>query len=226
MYPAFDPAASLRIWAVETEVGGRTLRIPPLPAAEWLPAVFAGDPWALRDLVEEFEFADLLLDGQATVSTIREALVFLLESASGRTVIATYGIAGAAAGRWDVIGSDLARAGMRFDLVPLGYVLDAMYASLMRHMDEKAQAAFTRLLVTGPETPRARGPRRQKPLPANALQYVQTRPKTQLLPRPGREGDPSEQPTQQRAEPGRSGRVARTGRRMPSGDGDAGPQLV
>ena len=46
-HPSFEPAASLRVWAVEVTVGGRVLRVPPLPAADWLPVVIRSDPMAV-----------------------------------------------------------------------------------------------------------------------------------------------------------------------------------
>src|SRR5262249_36588020 len=110
-----------------------------------------------------------------------EKLEFVAEVAAGRPWLSAFAIASAAASRWDVIGADLARAGVRFDLIPLGGALDAMYGGLLRHMDEKAQQQFIRLVKDGaPQTPRSRAPKNAKPLPSTSLQYVQTRPKTQL----------------------------------------------
>lgn len=186
--PRFDSSASLRIWAIETTVGGRLLRVPPLPSADWLPAVMRMDPFAVFDLVEDFDLGEMLTDVGLSVEELRDAAVEIVEAASGRSSIAAFAIAGAAAERWDVIGADLARAGVRFDVISLGAALDAIYGSLCRSMkDEKSLAEFNRILETptaGDVVRQSRRPRGAKPLPASALPFVRERPKTQLLPKP------------------------------------------
>lgn len=198
--PHFDPAASLRIWAVEVTVGGRLLRVPPLPAADWLPPVMTTNPLAVLELVEDFDLAEVLLDGAVSVDELREGLVEIVEAAAGRTAMAAFAIAGAAAARWDVIGADLARVGLRFTEISIGAALDAIYGSLCRHMEEKALVEFNRMLDTPTvaESAPRQPPRGAKPLPAIAEQYVRVRPKT-VLRRPqdhpaGPSGPPSEPP--------------------------------
>lgn len=228
MPPRFDPAASLRIWAVEVTVGGRLLRVPPLPAADWLPAVMTTNPMSITELLEEFDLAEVLLEDGVTVETLREALVEVIEAAAGRSAVATFAIAAAAADRWDVIGADVARAGVRFGEISLGAALDALYGSIARHMDEKGLAEFTRILESPsldsrPAPARRRPPRGAKPLPANAAQYVRERPKTQLLPPPDRRSDRTSPPTQPPPPRADSAPPAMSAASSP-GAGDVSPQ--
>lgn len=224
MYPRFDPVASLRIWAVEATLGGRLLRIPPLPAADWLPVIMAGNVMQAKDLLEDFRLAECLLAGEFTVAQLRDVLTELIEEATGRTVVAAFAIAGAAAGRWDAIGADVARVGVRFDQISIAAGLDALYASVLRHMDEKTQAQFIRLLVDQkPRGSTVRVPRDAQPLPASAMQYVQTRPKTQLRRPQDPPTDPSEQPRPRLPVRTGSARPSRIGLRMPAGGGDESP---
>lgn len=195
MFPSFDASASVRIWAVEATLGGRQLRVPPLPASEWLPLFFEGKVLGIRELLEDFDLREALREEAFTFAEFKEKMEFMAEVAAGRPWLSAYAIAGAAANRWDVIGSDLARAGVRFDQIPLGGALDAMYASLLRHMDEAAQQQFIRLVKDGaPPKPKSRAPKNAKPLPSTSLQYVQTRPKTQLRRPQDRPDAPTEPP--------------------------------
>lgn len=191
MHPRFDAAASLRIWAVEVTVGGRLLRVPALPAADWLPVVMTANPLAVVELLEDFDLAEALVDDGLTVDELRDALTEIVEAAGGRSSTAVFVIAGAASERWDVVGADLARAGVRFGEIPLGAALDAIYGSLIRHMDEKGVAEFNRLLLAPADLSH---PGRM-PSPASGGQSVRERPKTQLLPRPDPQGGQSGQPS-------------------------------
>jgi hypothetical protein len=220
--PRFDPAASLRVWAIEVTVGGCLLRVPPLPAADWLPSVMTTNPMAVLELVEDFDLAEVLLDGDLTVDQLREALIEVVEAASGRPAVAAFAIAGIAAQRWDVIGADLARVGLRFTEISLGAALDAIYGSVSRHMDEKALAEFNRLLdaQTKPvESSPRRAPRGAKPLPATAEQYVRERPKTVLRRPQDRQAAQSAPPTGQLQQPSGSDPPARSAPIPPGADG-------
>lgn len=199
MHPQFDAAASLRLWAVEATVGGQLLRVPPLPASDWLPVLMAGDVMAVVGLLEDFDLAGALTDELFTVVELRDALVEVVEAVCGRSVVATFAIAGIAGDRWDVIGADLSRVGVRFDEISIGAALDAIYGSVCRALDEKGLAEFNRILQSpsGEVARPVRQPRGAKPLPASAEQYVRVRPKT-VPHRPQDRPDVSSgQPTQQ-----------------------------
>jgi hypothetical protein len=192
--PKFDPVASLRIWAVEVDLAGRVLRIPPLPAADWLPIVMRLDLNGLLDLADEIEIDELLLDGVITYEQLQDALTLLLEGAAGRPAWTTFALAHLAAEHWRTIGGDLARRGVQLGTLPLGGALDAIYGSLAAHMDEKGLAELHRVFDKAPDEP-ATPSRRYGPVPASAEQYVRVRPKTvQRRPQDPR-GAPSAPPT-------------------------------
>lgn len=220
MYPTFDAAASLRVWAVETTLAGRLLRIPPLPAADWLPALMAGNTLRLRELLEDCDLSTALMDEDFTLAELDTALQFLAESAAGRSIKTTVIIASSAAARWDVIGADLARAGMRFDEISLGAALDAIYGSLLRHMDESGQKEFNRLLMDVVESrPARRLAQRAEPLPASVLRSLEKRPKTVLRRPPDHQGVQNAQPTPLPERPADNGRVATPGPTTTPGGG-------
>jgi hypothetical protein len=200
VHPRFDPVASLRVWAVEVTLSGRLLRVPALSAADWLPVVMTANPMAVVDLLEDFDLAEALVDDGITLEELQRALTEIVESAAGRSSTATFVLAGAAAERWDVVGADLARAGVRFGDISLGAALDAIYGSLIRHMDEKGAAELNRLLTSGAggglSHPR-RGPGGVRRQPATATQSGAIPPKTQLLPRTDLPDGLSVQPSEQ-----------------------------
>jgi hypothetical protein len=187
--PKFDADASLSMWAIEVVIGDQVARVPPLPASAWLPVLMTGDAKNSLDLVEgEFDLASALLHGGATVEDVVEQLTVLVEAVAGRALVTALTIAEFARDRWDLVGPDMARIGMRFDQVPLGYALDAIWSTLMRVLDEKALKSFVDQVDraergederVGVEPPPSL--RDAPPLPASAEQYVQTRPRTRPL---------------------------------------------
>lgn len=197
--PRFDPVASLRVWAVETDVAGRVLRIPPLPAADWLPPLMTSSPLALLELADDIDVGGLLLDKELTAVELTDALNMLIESATGRTPWAAILLASFAREHWHVIGGELARAGVNFESISIGAALDAIYTTLCRLMDDKGIAKLNRALDHPPVDtikPQAiRPPRGAKPLPASAEQYVRVRPKTVLHRPQDRQAAQSAQPT-------------------------------
>lgn len=196
--PTFDPAASLRIWAVEVDLAGFTLRIPPLPASDWLPILMRLEVLGLMELIEDVDLDEPLMDGTLKADQVVKALEELTEAATGRTQWCTMMLALSAREHWHVVGADLARAGVRFDQISIGAALDAIYGSLCRSMDEKGIAKFNRALEHPPvdtvQPREIRPPRGAKPLPASAEQYVRVRPKTVLRRPQDRQPAPSATP--------------------------------
>lgn len=178
----FDPLPSLRMWAVDTEIAGRALHIPPLPAADWLPCLMANDAWAILDLADEDPSVELLSDG-LTVVELGDALRDVVAAVAGRSAQAALSIAVTAAGRWDLIGRHVARTGVRFDQIPIGMALDLLYDSIMQCLDKEQQEQFNRDLED-PAT-RETGATRftalaGQPPPTSAAQYAGGRPKTRI----------------------------------------------
>lgn len=204
--PTFDPVASLRMWAVEVELGSHTLRIPPLPAADWLPAMMRLDVLSLLDLVEDVDMYELLVEDAVTLEAVGEAMEQLLEAAAGRPSWTALALAYIAARHWPVVGGDLARSGVRFTEIPLGAALDAIYGSLIRSMDEKSLKSFNAALErpTAEGVATSRGYPAPRPVPASAEPYVRARSRSRLRMPPDRAGDPNARPIRRRVRPAES----------------------
>lgn len=213
----FDPIASMRIWAVEVDMGAHVVRIPPLPAADWMPCLMRMDVMGVLDLAEGVDLDELLVDGEISTDHMRDGAVKLLESAAGRTAWTTMALVALAHRYWGTIGADLMRASVKFDQISLGAALDAIYGALTKSLDEKAVKRLNITLERAPiefqlalgQTPVFETPRRPvKPLPAIAEQYVRVRPKTVLRRPPGHPSDPNALPSPPPEVPADSDQVA------------------
>lgn len=198
--PRFDAVASLRIWAVEADLAGQVLRIPPLPAADWLPILMRADVLGLMELIEDAEIEDALIDGTVKVADLTPVLESLLEAAAGRSTWSALMLAYTASENWHVVGADLARRGVRFGEISIGAALDAIYGSLASSMDEKALVRFNSTLDRGaPTTAAATTPQQRvpapRPVPASAEKYVRERPRTRLRRPQDRQVAPTVSPT-------------------------------
>lgn len=199
----FDPIASMRIWAVEVDLGPYVAKIPPTCAADWLPTLMRMDVMGVLDLVEGVDVTDALIEGEITSVQARDAAVKLLESAAGRTCWTTMALVSLATRYWGSIGADLMRVSVKFDQISLGAALDAIYGSLCKGMDEKGirrlnvtleRAPLEFMLALGGQPPPEPRQRAVKPLPATAMPYVQTRPKTVLRRPQDRQPSPNSLP--------------------------------
>lgn len=141
-----DPAASLRIWAVEFDLGGRTFEVPALPAADWLPLLLEGDPLAVLDLGDLGEIDEMILGEEITSEELGRAMTLVIEQATGRSFHAALVLAQVARLQWPVIGGDLARRGMRFDQVSIGAALDAIHVTILGLLKPEAAEKFQALL--------------------------------------------------------------------------------
>lgn len=225
-----DPLASMRMWAVEIEVGSHLVRIPPVSAADWMPCLMRMDVMGILDLAEGVDVDEALIDGEISADEVRDAAVKLLESASGRSAWTTMALVALATRYWGTIGADLMRAMVRFDQIPLGAALDAIYGSLSKGLDDKALKRLNNTLERAPiefqlalgQTPVIEVPvRAAKPLPASAEQYVRVRPKTVLRRPQDRQPSQSAPPIEQLPIPAGSGLAARND--SPRGDAGSHP---
>lgn len=141
-----DPAASMRIWAVEFELGGRTFEVPALPAADWLPMLMNGDPLAVLDMGDLGAVDEMILGEEVTPEEVGEALTMVIEQATGRSLHASLTLAQVAKLQWPIIGGDLARRGMRFDQVSIGAALDAIHVTILGLLKPEAAEKFQALL--------------------------------------------------------------------------------
>ena len=126
-------------------------------------------------------------------------------------------LATVASTHWPVIGGELAQRGFRWDVMPIGAALDAVYAIVVAGLEEKNREKFVALLedetLSQPGKKRSpsqrvvgefeamAGPRpAPAPLPgkASAEPSGSPRPRTRTRPRPprqsGRSGAPKTQP--------------------------------
>ena len=196
-----DPAASLRIWAIEFELGGRTFEVPALPAADWLSMLMNGDPLDILDMGDLSAVDEMILGGEVTSEEVGEALTMVIEQATGRSFHASLILAQVAKMQWPVIGGDLARRGMRFDQVSIGAALDAIYVTIMGLLKPEAAEKFQALLDSEVSPGGKIRPNRAKamadfedmagpkppPVKATAGLSGGGRPRTQLRPRPPRQ---------------------------------------
>lgn len=124
----------MRCWAVTVDLGGREFEIPALPAVDWWPIIASADPVQILDMLkssseaDEFALDTMLLDGALTGADLSTALKDVVEEVTGRTMQAAFVLAVVANSRWSVVGGQLAREGFRWDLLPIGAALDAIYA--------------------------------------------------------------------------------------------------
>jgi len=146
--------ASLRVWAIEVDLGDRTYRIPPLPASEWFAAVLSGEhapivPGLLEPADQE-DVIDRLLAGDVTQRVLEEANHDALAAASGWKWWEAERLIASAAVGWKVIGGLLQGAGLDLSTAPLGAVLSSMYAMAVTHMKPEDRFSFDAQLSAPP----------------------------------------------------------------------------
>lgn len=214
-----DPLASMRCWALELELGGRTFDVPALPAADWWPVLISGDLSQILDFVvstpgDPLDLDELLLTGEVTQDQLAQALTDAVEETSGRPLHAALVLASLAAMHWASINGALVLRGFRWDQQPLGAALDAIYAEVTGRLKKEQLDEFLALLenealTSGKPTPRQRarlvdefegmaGPRPTSGVKSTGALSGSARPKTRTQPRQPRQGDPSRAPTRPR----------------------------
>jgi hypothetical protein len=163
-----DPLASMRCWAIELELGGRTYEVPALPAADWWPVLVSADKTMVLDFVvsrpdDPMNLDELLLAGQITSDEVTEALTEAIEQTAGRSFHVASVLALTAHQYWPTINGALAQRGFRWDVMPLGAALDAVYAVILDHLDKDGREKFLAVLgnesLTKPEGKRTVSPR-------------------------------------------------------------------
>lgn len=134
---AVDPAASMRIWAVELELGAgatrRVFEVPALPAADWFPLLVSGDLGGIIDILDDSTQVDeMLVSGEVSAEDLTTALTAVVEQVSGRPLHAALALAQIANDLWPAIGGEMALAGFRWDQQPIAAALDAIDRAAMR----------------------------------------------------------------------------------------------
>lgn len=237
-----DPLASMRCWAIELELGGRTFDVPALPAVDWWPVLATGDLTQILDFVtstpdDPFDLDDLLLTGELDRDNLTEALVDAVEEVAGRSFHSAAILAQVAQMHWVSINGSLVRRGFRWEDQPLGAALDAIYAEVTSRLDKDELTKFLAVLenesLTKPGKRRARareqamsefeslaGPRPTTGVVATAERSGSARPKTRPRLQQRRRGGPSGAPRTPPAGRAGNGRAASSGS-PPDGAGPA-----
>lgn len=112
-------------------------RVEPMDAAGWLELLLA-DPvdWeglfpGLAGPQAVFEVNQAVLAGEADDEDVKQAILDLLEAVSGRAWWITLRLCSSVRSNWESLGGELARHGVVPWGVPLGYWLDAAYATMI-----------------------------------------------------------------------------------------------
>lgn len=201
-----DPAASMRCWAVDVEIGGQVYTIPALPAADWWP-VLAEQGSVLDLLPAGLDLDDLLIDGGIEPGALESAFRDVLEEVCGRPIGQAEAIAGVAISGWAWVGGAMALAGFRWDVMPLSAALDALHATILERLGEEDRKKYEALLQQAApksldraaaisEFESAAGPRpAPAPLRSNGEPSSGSPPRTRQPSLPPRRYGPSAAPT-------------------------------
>lgn len=202
-----DPAASMRCWAIELELGGRTFDVPALPAADWWPVLSSGDLSLILDFVEStskepFSLEDLLLDGELKAGDLGEALSDAIEAAAGRSYHSAFVLSVVAEQHWASINGVLMARGFRWDRQPLGAALDAIYAEVTSRLGKDELAKFLALLENESLTTGGRKARASQAVVSEFESFAGPRP-TSGVKSTGAPSDNARPKTRQRSRPPR-----------------------
>lgn len=219
-----DPLASMRCWAIEIELGGRTYDVPALSAVDWWPVLGDANPLAVLDIIESSDLDERLLTGELEHGEMIDALREAVEEASGRSFHAAVILVMTANSQWPVINGHLVQRGFRWEGQPLGAALDAVYAVVTTALDEKKRGEFLAILenenlTSGKPTKRQRekltnefeamaGPRPTGGVKSTGGPSGSGRPRTRPRLQPPRPAAQSGAPTRRRAPRAGSGPAA------------------
>lgn len=151
-----DPLASLRPWGFVVDLGGREYEIQPRSGAQWLEVLLPNPfdpsdilPGMLGEAAEE-ELQEALMAGVVSETEIRDACYEVITMASGRDWWWALTLVQSAATVWLQIYGQLVAQGVRFDSLPLGAVLDALYATIVSRMNKEQLQSFNSELSRPP----------------------------------------------------------------------------
>lgn len=138
-----DPAASMRCWAVDVELGGEVYTIPPLPAADWWPVLADGSVAAMLDLFPAgTDLDDRLISDPIIAGEMESAFRDAIETACGRTAEEAVVIAQVAIPNWAWANGKLTLAGFRWDTMPIAAALDALHALFLEYLTEEGRKEY------------------------------------------------------------------------------------
>lgn len=157
-----DPVSSMRSWGAEVAFADRAFKVPAMDAAGWLELLLA-DPVDYEGLFPGlagpeavYEVNQMMLRGQGSEDDLRQAILDLVETVSGRSWWITLRLCFSARSNWESVGGEMARSGIYPWGMPLGYWLDAAYSTmidmLLKGPTPKDAANWSRALTQPPVT--------------------------------------------------------------------------
>lgn len=150
----FDPLAALRCWPIDVELGGRTYRIPALPAAVWIETLAEGSwldivPGLLADAGDELD--DALESGAVTHVELTAAARDALAAAVGARWWVGLKLVQALISDEQGVAGELLLSGVDMASAPLAAVVQAIYRVYTRHAGKEHIARLDMELNRPPE---------------------------------------------------------------------------
>lgn len=157
MSVAVDPLASIRAEQSVVTLGGSDYRLRAAMAAEWLPILLV-EPMDTSAIIpgmvvaeDQDALEEALIEGRIRLEELEEACQEVVTLAAGRDWWWARNLLGAVVGVWMIVYGPLVAQGMDMARVPLGAVLDAMYATCAARMDKDRLREFDRELNVAPD---------------------------------------------------------------------------
>lgn len=147
----FDPAATIRPWAIDVDLAGSTYTIPALPARDWIeatlepgweavvPGLLGGDLNALEEL---------MVDGAVGTAALRTAAQDALAAAAGLKWWTAENLTRAVVGSW--VSAELTTRGVDSTTIPLGAYLHAAYHLAVSRMKPEQKMQLDAALTQPP----------------------------------------------------------------------------
>ena len=120
-----------------------------MPAVDWWPILTSASPSSLIDILrsnKDGELEDRLLSGEISTEDLQETFIDTIEEVTGRPFQAALVLVLFAQQYWIGIGARLAERGFRWDVMPIGAALDAIYGIIVGALEEKPRKKFLALL--------------------------------------------------------------------------------
>lgn len=152
-----DATASLRLWAVNVTLGGRTYRIPPRPAAAWLAAIGSPNlarivPGMLEDTEAGEDILDLVLDGELQASEWRDAAHQAIATVTGMKWWTAARLTNYLLEHWGTVGGAVLSRGQDPATAPVGAVLTLTYRILLENCKDEQERRKLDLELDKPPT--------------------------------------------------------------------------
>jgi hypothetical protein len=151
-----DLVWSLKPWPTQIYLGGLELEIPPLPAADWIPAIIdmmddtLGLLMGLLSEDDQERLTDLMFTGVLDVEDLFTLCADVLTTVGARPWWVTVRLILVAQQNWDTIGAEMMLKGVNASTMSLAGWLDVFLLVLLRMMEPKETTMFTMKLEMVP----------------------------------------------------------------------------